>query len=98
MANPALDDDERESHVRALMRARSALGRARRTKNRAASKRARARIDAAKIALGERGPVWWNDGEPDYNRHLTRNTPYAEWFLALSIEGVAGPRRARRRS
>lgn len=44
---------------------------------------ARARVDAAKRALGERGPVWWTDDAPDYGRHLARNTPYAEWFASL---------------
>jgi len=33
--------------------------------------------------LGERGPVWWADGTPDYNRHLAKNTPYAEWYAGL---------------
>jgi hypothetical protein len=75
------------------MRARSALGRARRQKNRAAAKRARERIDSAKVALGERGPVWWTDGAADYNRHLARNSPYAEWFVSLSMMGAAGRRR-----
>ena len=37
----------------------------------------------AKVGLGERGPVWWGDGAPDYNRHLAKNTPYAEWFAGL---------------
>jgi hypothetical protein len=37
-------------------------------------------VDVAKRALGERGPVWWDDGAPDYNRHMARNTPYAAWF------------------
>lgn len=45
---------------------------------------ARRRIDAAKQALGERGPVWWTDGAPDYNRHLARNSPYADWFASLT--------------
>ena len=44
-------------------------------------------VDRAKHALGERGPAWWNDGspnpEPDWNRHLARNTPYAAWFAHL---------------
>ena len=44
---------------------------------------ARARVDAAKVALGERGPVWWTDGAPDLNRHLAKNTPYADWFAHL---------------
>ncbi|CAM2886585.1 hypothetical protein PSFL6913_05565 [Pseudomonas fluorescens] len=32
----------------------------------------------------ERGPVWWSDGSPDYNRHKAINTPYAEWYRSLS--------------
>ena len=42
----------------------------------AALKVARAAVDAAKHGLGERGPAWWTDGAPDYNRHLVKNTPY----------------------
>lgn len=41
---------------------------------------ARNRVDAAKIGLGERGPGWWDDGAPDYNRKLVKNSPYLEWF------------------
>ncbi|MGJ3627706.1 hypothetical protein AB5I41_13340 [Sphingomonas sp. MMS24-JH45] len=41
---------------------------------------ARARVDAAKVALGERGPVWWSDGAPDLNRHMARTTVYADWY------------------
>lgn len=48
------------------------------------TKIARQRVDAVKIGLGERGPVWWNDGEPDYNRKLARNTPYRDWFESLA--------------
>lgn len=44
---------------------------------------ARAQVNQAKIALGERGPVWWTDGTPDYNRYLAKNTPYADWFFSL---------------
>jgi hypothetical protein len=44
---------------------------------------ARQAVDVAKVALGERGPVWWKDGAPDLNRHLAKNTPYAEWATAL---------------
>ena len=47
---------------------------------------ARAQVNAAKIALGERGPVWWTDGSPDWNRHMARNTPYADWFASLPDE------------
>ncbi|WP_235531902.1 hypothetical protein [Sphingomonas sp. Leaf67] len=42
--------------------------------------KARKAVDAAKVALGERGPVWWDDGAPDYNRRKVENTPYAGWL------------------
>ena len=51
----------------------------------AATVEARARVDAAKRGLGERGPVWWDDGAPDLNRRMVRNTPYAAWFAALPV-------------
>lgn len=41
---------------------------------------ARARVQAAKVALGERGEPWWTDGAPDLNRRLVRNSPYASWW------------------
>lgn len=79
-ANPALDPEDRTRLVKALMAARSAVGRARRTGDRNALAEAGQAVDVAKIALGERGPVWWSDGAPDYNRRLAKNTPYADWF------------------
>ena len=45
---------------------------------------ARQQVDEAKIALGERGEPWWTDGAPDWNRHMAKNTPYAEWFHSLA--------------
>ena len=39
-------------------------------------------VDSAKIALGERGPVWWTDGAPDLNRQKVSGSPYAEWWAA----------------
>ena len=77
-ANPGLPEDERERLVSELMRARRDVGAALRSDDAEALKAARTRVHAAKVALGERGPVWWDDGAPDYNRHLLRNTPYAE--------------------
>ena len=35
------------------------------------------------VALGERGPPWWDDGAPDYNRRMAVNTPYRAWFEGL---------------
>jgi hypothetical protein len=48
---------------------------------------ARASVQAAKVELGERGKVWWDDGAPDYNRQLVRNTPYAAWFEKNQTRG-----------
>jgi hypothetical protein len=78
--NPGLDPDRRAELVRELMAARRLLGAARRSGDDAARREARGRIDAAKVALGERGPAWWGDGAPDYNRRMVVNTPYREWF------------------
>jgi hypothetical protein len=75
-SNPVLPEEEREALVRELMAARGAV--------RDKAPDARARVDAAKRALGERGPVWWGDGAPDWNRHLAKNTPYANWYAALA--------------
>lgn len=37
---------------------------------------ARRAVDAARVALGEPGPVWWTDGAPDFNRRLRKYTLY----------------------
>ena len=79
-SNPALTADERSVLTRELMDARRAKKAAMKADDAAAREVARAAVDAAKVALGERGPVWWADGSPDYNRHLAKNTPYATWF------------------
>ncbi|MCB1884702.1 MAG: hypothetical protein KDG89_12035 [Geminicoccaceae bacterium] len=81
LADPTLDPETRGRLVHDLMAARRAVRDAKGDPDAIAE--ARARVDAAKRALGERGPVWWTDGAPDYNRHLARNTPYAAWFAAL---------------
>ena len=69
--------------VNRLMDARRQVGAALKAKDDAAERAARAGGDAAKRALGERGPVWWTDGAPDYNRRMVVNTPYAAWYAAL---------------
>ena len=83
MANPALAPDERDRFVRDLMIARRAVRDARKNQDEPGEKCAHAAVDIAKRALGERGPAWWDDGAPDYNRHMARNTPYASWFADL---------------
>ena len=81
-ANPALPPERHAVLVAALMDARRAV-RAARGKP-VALAAARAAVDAAKIGLGERGAPWWDDGASDLNRSMARNTPYADWFAALS--------------
>jgi hypothetical protein len=86
-SNPALSEDQRGTLVRALMSARRDVARARRMDDPDLLRDARERVQAAKEALGERGPPWWTDGDPDYNRYLARNTPYRDWAAALEERG-----------
>ena len=86
MANPDLPEQARARLVADLMQARRDVGKALRIKDSDAERLARQTVDAAKRGLGERGPPWWNDGAPDYNRRMARNTPYAQWYGALGIE------------
>ena len=82
-SDPSLSAERREALVSDLMDARRAVGAARRSGDTAGEAAAHDAVDLAKHALGERGPVWWSDGAPDYNRHMARNTPYADWFATL---------------
>ena len=83
LANPHLDPAARADLVRTLMTARRDVGRATKTADAMLLADARRRVQAAKVALGERGPVWWTDGAPDYNRRMAVNTPYATWYGSL---------------
>jgi len=86
-ANPSLSEATRQALVSDLMRARRAVKQAKAEDDTSALQRARASVHAAKVALGERGAVWWTDGSPDYNRRKVTNTPYAEWFALLTSSG-----------
>lgn len=82
-SDPALDEDERQRLVNELMEARRAVKAAKASGFASEMKSARAAVRAAKVALGERGPVWWGDGAPDLNRHMVENTPYSDWYHQL---------------
>lgn len=84
-SNPALTEAARALLVGELMAARRAKGAAMRAGDAEARRLAKEAVEAAKQRLGERGPVWWDDGAPDWNRHMARSTPYAGWY-----EGVTG--------
>ncbi len=83
-SNPALPESIRSALVEFLMESRRLIHEARGNEELVAF--ARQCVHAAKCALGERGPVWWDDGSPDLNRRLVRNTPYADWYSTLSAE------------
>lgn len=82
-SNPALASADRAALVEVLMAARRAVGQARKAGDRTAENAAHVAVNIAKTALGERGPPWWSDGAADFNRHLARTSPYAEWYAAL---------------
>lgn len=68
--NPTLGDSDRRKAVKALMQARMA-------KDKDA-------VATAKTLLGETGPVWWDDGTPDFSDQPPLDTPYASWWESLS--------------
>jgi len=87
--NPHLPEPQRQALVDQLMTARRAVARALKREDREGLAAARAGVQAAKVGLGERGPVWWTDGAPDLNRRLARNTPYAAWYAgAEPVDGA----------
>jgi hypothetical protein len=83
MANPGLDEEERTDLVGRLMSARRAVRDAKRSPDLEAEAAAHKAVDEVKRALGERGPVWWDDGSPDLNRHMAKNTIYADWYAKI---------------
>lgn len=82
-SDPSLSEEVRQRLVDELMAARREVKAAKASGDPAQMKAARARVQIAKVGLGERGPVWWDDGSPDFNRHQVANTPYAQWYSAL---------------
>lgn len=90
-SDPRLSPETRAARVALLMHARRAVGVAQRAADPEGVKAARRQVDDAKHLLGERGPVWWDDGAPDFHRHMVRNTPYAAWYAALGTPGDPDP-------
>lgn len=75
--NPKLDGKSRRTAVKKLMQGRMS-----------GDKDA---VQAAKIALGETGSVWWSDDQPDLSGTNPEDTVYAQWWANLSEdERVAG--------
>lgn len=88
-SDPRLPEPRRHELVDRLMDARRAVGRALRS-DPARLAEARAAVDAAKEKLGERGPVWCQDGAPDLTRRMARNTMYADWYAGEASRAVPG--------
>ena len=82
-ADPGLTEARRGTLVSDLMAARRDVRAGLAAADHEAVRDARSRVDRAKRALGERGPVWWSDGAPDLTRHLARTTPYADWWRSI---------------
>ena len=82
-ANPNLSASLRAALVHDLMMARREVRAAMRSGQAERLAKARAAVHASKVALGERGHVWWDDGAKDFNRHLVKNTPYAAWYRSV---------------
>ena len=78
--NPALQDSTRRKLIKQLMQARRAL---QTSTNNEETDVARKSVHEAKLALGERGPVWWDDGAPDETEKHPEKSSYGEWWAGL---------------
>jgi len=65
VSDPAIPESLRQALVDELMSARRAVGVAGRADDELGVARARARVQDAKVALGERGPRWWQALDDD---------------------------------
>ena len=80
--NPKLDAEEIAKWKSELGKARAAVRNCGDDDN--ALKQARRKVQEAKVALGERGPVWWTDGAQDETMTFARNSSYAQFWQDLS--------------
>ena len=83
--DPSIADEQGAILRRWLMSARRDVGAATRAADAEAESAARARVHAAKTALGERGPAWWDQSGPE------RTARVREGLRRAATEGF-GPR------
>ncbi|NNU15855.1 hypothetical protein HK107_05910 [Parvularcula sp. ZS-1/3] len=83
-SDPSLDQETRKGLVEDLKAARRAV---RDATSEEETKAARAKVHEAKVSLGERGPVWWDDGAPDETRKHPKNSSYADWWAGQQNGG-----------
>jgi len=81
---PSLNEDVRQRLVDEPMEAQREVKAEKALGDPGQLKLARASVQTAKVALGERGTVWWDDGSADFNTCQVANTPYADWYRSLS--------------
>ena len=84
-ADPHLASEPHSTLVDDLMKARREVRAAGRSGDGKRLAAARTAVNAAKVALGERGPAWWTDGAKDFNRCLVKNSPYADWYSGIEV-------------
>jgi hypothetical protein len=77
---------KKKKFVRRSMAARRAVRSAKACSDRDAEVTAHHVVDEAKRALGERGAAWWDDGAPDLNRRMVKNTLYANCTRGWRID------------
>ena len=80
--DPRLNDHDKRAYIKALMKARRDVRNAQQQKDEAALQQACDDVQSAKELLGERGPVWWQDGAPDEGGVAPHNSSYAEWWAS----------------
>ena len=72
VTDPGIPEALRQELVNELMAARRAVGAGKRVDDADAVAAARARVANAKVALGERGPKWWEERSPaDHRARMT---------------------------
>lgn len=70
--DPAIPDERREELIRILMAWRREV---RRTRGTPAESETRAGVQAAKVALGERGTPWWEQSEEERRARWSADVP-----------------------
>lgn len=76
--DPLIPDDVGASLRSELMSARRAVGAAMRAEDDEGERRARNRVQAAKVALGERGTPWWEQSEDERRSRWEGGLPLPE--------------------
>lgn len=76
--DPLIPEDVAAELRKALMSARRAVGAALRAGDPVAERAARDRVQAAKVALGERGTPWWEQTDEERRARWESYTPTAE--------------------